>query len=57
MPHDEREEIGKELHRLYEEGLIKHGGDDLRIHFNKRDKTVVLSQYQMLITKAQKALS
>jgi len=58
MPHDEREEIGRDLHLLYEKELIKRGGEHLRVHFNnKLHKTTVVSKYEILMAKAQKALS
>jgi len=57
MPHDEREEISRDLHLLYEKELIKRYGEHLRVHFNdKLHKTTVLSTYEILIAKAQKAL-
>jgi len=53
MPCDEREEIGRDLHRVFEEALVKRSGGDLPVN-DKRDKTAVLSSYGMLLAKAQK---
>jgi len=56
MPYNEREEIDRDLHRVFEEVLIKRGGNDLRVHFNdKQNKTVVLDSLEILMAKAQKA--
>jgi len=55
MLYNEREEIGKDLRRVFEKALVKRGGNHLHVHFNnERDKTTILSSYGILMAKAQK---